>query len=333
MYSHCIFCKSALGANERIEHFPTGKKLAFDSARGRLWVICPACSRWNLSPLEERWEAVDECERLFESTPTRTSTENIGLARVPPGLTLVRIGRPMRPEFAAWRYGELFLKRRKRAVVATSASLAVIGGYMVAGPMAGLVWGGGAHVVWQLPNILNLWRSTRPITRIHQPDKAPLVIRRSEVDRSVLSANENAEFTVTMKVGKAEHHFAGPEAERLSALILPYINRNGASRSAVDRAVKDIDRVGGPEALLHDLARQMSERARWSDHKNVAGLPLHERLALEMALHEEQERRALEGELAELEAQWKEAEAIASISDDLLLSKRITNYIERLKTR
>ncbi|HEU4752212.1 MAG TPA: hypothetical protein VFU47_03815, partial [Armatimonadota bacterium] len=41
-------------------------------------------------------------------------------------------------------------------------------------------------------------------------------------------------------------------------------------------------------------------------------------LAVEMALHEESERRALEGELAALEAAWREAEEIAHIADSLL---------------
>jgi hypothetical protein len=36
-----------------------------------------------------------------------------------------------------------------------------------------------------------------------------------------------------------------------------------------------------------------------------------------MSLHEETERRALEGELALLEAAWREAEEIARISDTL----------------
>jgi hypothetical protein len=40
-------------------------------------------------------------------------------------------------------------------------------------------------------------------------------------------------------------------------------------------------------------------------------------LALEMALHEETERRAMEGELAVLEAMWREAEEIAAIADRL----------------
>ena len=40
-------------------------------------------------------------------------------------------------------------------------------------------------------------------------------------------------------------------------------------------------------------------------------------LALEMALHEESERRALEGELAILEAAWRDAEAVAEVADQL----------------
>jgi hypothetical protein len=40
-------------------------------------------------------------------------------------------------------------------------------------------------------------------------------------------------------------------------------------------------------------------------------------LALEMALHEESERDALEGELTALETAWREAEEIAAIADSL----------------
>ena len=40
-------------------------------------------------------------------------------------------------------------------------------------------------------------------------------------------------------------------------------------------------------------------------------------LALEMALHEETERRAMEGELAALTEMWRQAEEIAAIADRL----------------
>jgi hypothetical protein len=114
MFTTCLFCHASLGANEMVEHFPVGRRLAFDGAKGRLWVVCIRCGQWNLSPLEERWEAIEECERYFRDTRLRVSTDNIGLARLAEGLTLVRIGEPRRPELAARRYGDQFRRRRRR---------------------------------------------------------------------------------------------------------------------------------------------------------------------------------------------------------------------------
>ena len=130
MFKTCMFCNRPLGTNEVIEHFPVGRRLAFDAERGRLWVVCRKCERWNLSPVEERWEAVEMCERLFRDTRVRVSTENVGLAKHPEGLELVRIGRPIRPEFAVWRYGDQFGRRRKGALLGTLAATAVFTGIM-----------------------------------------------------------------------------------------------------------------------------------------------------------------------------------------------------------
>src|SRR3954471_24028331 len=52
MYSTCLHCLKGLGTNELVEHFQIGR-LAFDSAKARLWAVCPHCSRWNLTPIEE----------------------------------------------------------------------------------------------------------------------------------------------------------------------------------------------------------------------------------------------------------------------------------------
>lgn len=86
MYSHCITCSCALGANEHIPSFPIGRRVAFDPERGRLWVICGRCARWNLAPIEERWEPVEDAERLFRDTRRRVQRENIGLARLADGM-------------------------------------------------------------------------------------------------------------------------------------------------------------------------------------------------------------------------------------------------------
>src|SRR5688572_5250856 len=124
MYRTCLFCSSELGSNEAVEHFPVGRRLAFDAAKGRLWVVCRKCERWNLTPLEERWEAIEECERSFRETKLRVSTDQIGLARLGEGLELVRIGKPQRPEFASWRYGDQFGRRRRKTIILSTAAFA-----------------------------------------------------------------------------------------------------------------------------------------------------------------------------------------------------------------
>ncbi len=65
----------------------------------------------------------------------------------------------------------------------------------------------------------------------------------------------------------------------------------------------------------------------------VNKMPQPTKLALEMALHEEQERRALQGELKELEAAWRQAEEIAAIADDLLLPEGTAEFLEENRPR
>ncbi|MEO7995906.1 MAG: hypothetical protein ABI852_00605 [Gemmatimonadaceae bacterium] len=125
MYATCLFCNNALGANEALEHFPVGRRLAYDPAKGRLWVVCRKCERWNLSPLETRWEAIEEAEKAFRATHLRVSSDNIGMAQLKEGVELVRIGAAERPEFAAWRYGDQFGKRYRKYRLASIAAMGV----------------------------------------------------------------------------------------------------------------------------------------------------------------------------------------------------------------
>jgi len=63
----------------------------------------------------------------------------------------------------------------------------------------------------------------------------------------------------------------------------------------------------------------------------VFHLPRAVRLALVIAANEESERRAMDGELAALEQQWRDAEEIAAIADDLFLPASVTQLITRFK--
>ena len=116
-----------------IEAFPVGRRLAFDAAKGRLWVVCAHCARWNLTPIEERWEAVEECERAFRSRRVRAQTDNVGLAALADGTELIRIGAPLRSEFAAWRYGRVLTGRLQRRVIVGTGAAAVTGAAVASG--------------------------------------------------------------------------------------------------------------------------------------------------------------------------------------------------------
>jgi hypothetical protein len=55
----------------------------------------------------------------------------------------------------------------------------------------------------------------------------------------------------------------------------------------------------------------------------LAALGAADRLAIEMWLSEEDEAKALAGELALLERQWREAEELAAIADSLAMSEHV----------
>ena len=327
MYTTCMFCNRPLGSNEVVEHFPVGRRLAFDADRGRLWVVCRKCERWNLTPIEERWEAVETCERLFRETRVRVSTENVGLARVPEGLELVRIGRPLREEFAAWRYGDQFGRRRKRAIVYGAGTAAVIGGLVVGGVATGVVSGA---VLAQSGNFWNLWINGRTRLKLRTDDGRVIKLTHVDLLGTRLRATDgDGPYRLEVRRGKEKRWFEGEEAERLVGVIMPKMNRTGGKQRTVVDAVGEIEHHGHPEAFLSDVVRG----DRYRDKKGVPGyvnkMPAPTKLALEMALHEEQERRALEGELWMLERAWEEAEEIAAISDDLLLPSSTREFIEQ----
>jgi hypothetical protein len=310
-----------------VETFPVGRRLAFDAKRGRLWVVCQKCERWNLSPLEERWEAVETCERLFRDTRVRVSTENIGLAKHPEGLELVRIGEPMRPEFAAWRYGDQFGRRRKRAIAYGVGAGVVIAGVMIGGTVTGLI---GGTFIAQSGNFWNMWANGRTLVKLRTDDGRVLKLKQPDLLGTRLRpADDEVGYMLEVRKGKKKEWFEGRQAQRFVGAIMPKMNRMGGKKETVAYAVREIEHLGHPEAFIADVAAGN----RFQDKKGIPGyvnkMPAPTKLALEMALHEEQERRALEGELWLLERAWKEAEEIAAISDDLLLPSEFGDFVER----
>ena len=316
MYSTCIFCRSSLGSNEAIEAFPVGRRLAFDPERGRLWAVCLHCRQWNLTPVEERWEAVEQCERRFRDTRVRVSTEQIGLARLREGVDLVRIGRPLRPEFAAWRYGEQLGRRRKRAV-AIAAGLTIVGGAaIVGGVMAGALAVVPTIGMYQLHKLPRALYRQRVVARIPVGGPWSFKVRASDADKARLMTDESGDsWWLHLHYDGGDRLFEGSQAIRATSHLMAGINQFGATQTQVGGAVNLLDDATDPKRFF----RRVAQKSKQLGDLSLSVLPPEVRLALEMSAHEESERRALEGELAALTEAWQAAESVASIADNMFV--------------
>lgn len=346
MYATCLFCHQPLGRNESIETFPVGARLAFDPSKGRLWVVCPKCERWNLTPLEERWEAIEEAEKFYRDTRRRVSTDNIGLARLRDGTTLVRIGEPLRPEFAAWRYGDQFGRRRRRQLLITGGGIAGVGAFVAGGVAAGMAVGAFGWIIMQSLSSVIHGSPESVVARIRTESNGLIHVRRRHLAESSLSPGSDGSLAIDLRFKNGSARFEGAEAQRIASIVVPKVNRFGGSRATIAQAVEEIDAIGSSTGYIERLVRASSNtpllrptKSKWQGSPSPRDVAKHglfalqgpQRLALEMALHEEAERRAMEGELLQLEEAWRDAEEIAAIADDMFLPPSFDSMLRRMK--
>jgi hypothetical protein len=341
MYRNCIFCSADLKANDALERFPVGRSIAFDAEKGRLWAVCARCARWNLAPIEERWEAIEDAERIFRDTRARAQSENIGLARLPDGTGLVRVGKAPEGELALWRYGESLARRRQRHLMVAGGVAAVAGGIAIAGLAFTAV---SLGALWHAASTARgVWKATRDRREIYpvQVRGTRVPVRMSDLAEATLQAGaaglellipgmKNVPRARRLSMGATPPVvLAGDAARTALGRAMPGINWRGGSPEEVQSALSAIRGAGTAEELLMQLARRrilltgarpIPEEKRWiattAEQIEQNPNPVTS-LALEMALHEETERRALMGELAALEEMWRQAEEIAAIADRL----------------
>lgn len=330
----CIFCHRALPSNEAVEHFPVGKRIAFDPRRGRLWAVCPSCQRWNLAPFEERWEALEELEQAYrDEGRVLASTENVALIQAP-GVQLVRVGDARLVEEAWWRYGSQMMRRRKRArVVHVVEQAAVVGAFAATGGMFYLFMGGDL-----LNNLLRwykfgstAWRGEEHCIRCG----APLTQLSFKAARRLHITEDNDRDpalhlrcrSCKWRGQVGEFQLEGVVAQHVLRRVVTHHHYKGASEKRVRSATDYIEQVGSPDAVTRELAKTglRLDALLARDRRSQA-------LALEIALNEENERRLLEMELAELEARWRQEEEIAAIADGQLTPDSGLTRVKRLVT-
>jgi hypothetical protein len=352
VYSTCTFCHGALGTNDVIEHFPVGRRLAFDGDRGRLWAVCPSCRQWNLAPIEERWEAIEACERAYRGATRRVSSDNIALARVKEGTDLVRIGQPLLPEFAAWRYGGEYIARHrsiKRWLYAPQV-LGMTGMATLWLSALGVAVALRAYLAMSAVQfILQAVQGSRhliPRTLVLVNDGTRWAQSTNDALRSRVCRSSDGEWTLGLFARRVhllpraltrgrhafvwlgsdvhEHRFNASEAVEVLPRLLAAAHRYGADRDTLDASVNTLttrvhhaDRP--PREIIGDLLGMPElgdgRYGEYAGGRPLAIVPPAHRFAVEMALHEDDERRLLAGELAALYARWQEAERIAHIAD------------------
>jgi hypothetical protein len=202
----------------------------------------------------------------------------------------------------------------------------------------------GADIFW----VFIIGRKRRVVARVHDESGRQLCVTRDDLARVELGRGGGSygwqlvvpyhpveRFGVLGARGggrRALIVLEGDSAMRAALRLLPKVNDWGGSDAQVQGAVSLLEESPEP-GVLFARAAGLSWVGAGLDPGSLflKRMAAEVRLALEMSVHEETERRALEGELAILEEAWREAEEVASIADRLLIPEAVERLIERLR--
>lgn len=320
MYRTCLVCGSAFRPNDTLEHLGRGRRVAYDPLKGRLWQVCRSCKRWSLLPMESRWEALEELEKVVvDQARVLSRTDNVALLRAG-SLEVVRVGRAELREEAWWRYGREFRARRENHRKLTVAAAAGAAGLIAGSAATGGVSFVGAWLIWRhAPRVVTrgarlfrfggtAWRGEarcircgNRLGRVRYRDRGRLVVTGDQDSPGVIITCDRCRGR-----DDAGQRLGDREAERVLRKVLGYHHFAGSSEERVEGAVKLIELVGGPERLP---AKVLGSGA------TLGSLSHTGQVALEIAVHEHHERWLLSMEVAELEAHWRREEELAGIID------------------
>ena len=229
----------------------------------------------------------------------------------------MRVGAPLLPEMAAWRYGAEFKRRRSKALASKATFIAPLYAVTVLSSAAVLPEGVFALACsFGIVGVVAMTRSQWKPRVVLADGRVQRLSARDALNTRVESNGDTWALrygSATAKSYASTTRLVGVPAERALRSVLAVANRDGGGATEIRGALELLDRVGGGERFLTKLARAWPAGGA----SGLYGLSRDVRMALEMALHEETERRALDGELAALEAEWRIAEEVAAIADNL----------------
>lgn len=333
MNRECAFCLADLGTNASIPSLPIGQRIAIDAAARRLWVVCTRCNRWNLLSDETGPDVLVQVLKVVRGTRAGVSaSREIHLIRVAGDLTVIVLGSGDGPRFASWRYGPRLIGRWRRwrgfaAASAAAATGAAMFGLSVGIPLFGFAWIGGMVVqnaVRGLPDTV--------VARIPLSAGRLAVVRRRHLADSSLVARGDYTVALCLACDAGEEFLEGPEALRALRALMPAVNQSGASPRQVELALALLDAAATPDAYLFNVAdrsrdahRAPSTAALGEDlglltpRRGLFFGDTAQRLAVEMALNERDERCLDAEEARDLRNNARLAKEIAAIMEELQL--------------
>jgi hypothetical protein len=298
---HCLFCDHDL-SDSRV-------RPAFDPWLGRLWRVCPECRRWNVVPLEDRWEAMEAYERTTrDGGRTLLRTPNLDLVEAA-GRQLIRVGRAPRPELAGWRYADVLPSVRLGGLLAWLRRL-VLGlpsfafGYN-AGHGAGLFETVSSEHWFASPFLDDAPTLTAAFLHVPLTERCPACGGSMAVApwqfQSIRLIDDDGGASIVAECGLCGEASSVPATAVRPALRLGLgiVNRRLTEPTLVEDAAVRLDRADGPAGLVDALAREQP---------TLGEIAATDRLALGMALDEQSEAELLE-------AEWRNAEELAAIVD------------------
>lgn len=281
-------------------------RLAYDPEKGRLWEVCPRCSRWNLTPLEDRWESLQACERVVtERGRVLLSTSHLSMVDVGDG-ELIRVGPAPRREFVDWRYGP----RLPRAAPEPGFWTRLLAG-LPSPPVEGYdpyrgIFGVVNRAPWmaspfmEAASALTYLFSQVPLAPVCPSCGRPLAMRPWNFQHvRLLGSGRTQSVLATCALCETEVLVPLIQVRPSLRLGLSLVTPPFLLRAAADPAAREIEALGGPSFLLEELG---------ASGPALGDLDSRFRTGLIIALDEMAEAEALE-------AEWQQAEELAAIMD------------------
>ncbi|MBK9980303.1 MAG: hypothetical protein IPP20_20755 [Gemmatimonadetes bacterium] len=217
--------------------------------------MCRSCERWNLSPLEERWEAIEEAEKLYRDTRRRVSTDNIGLAKLASGRRSCASASRSVPSSPR---GGTAISSAAAAIARSSAGggIAAVAALTAGGAAAGVAVGSFGFLYVQVGAASFYGGGETVVARVRTERHGVVDVRRRHLAEPSIDTTDAGRLRLFLRFKHGSEEFTGPEAERIAAIVLPKVNRFGGKKSEVADAVQRIESVGNSERFLREASRQ-----------------------------------------------------------------------------